>query len=187
MRASLLIAVPLWGALAGLRLLQAAQHQQLIPALLAFQAALAAVWLVSRRPPRVEATGPQIWVAWASAFTPLALQIERESLAGQTLTILGLGLALWALWQLGRSFGIAPADRGLVSGGPYRWVRHPMYLGELLALTGAVVASPSPWNLAVLAGITAAILARIRWEEPLIFGYTQYAVRVPWRLLPGLW
>lgn len=126
----------------GLRLLDAWQNSQIIPALLAAQSGLIAWLLITRGRQAVEVRWPQKLVAWASALLPLALRIYQETLIGQVITGLGLLLVLWALGTLGRSFGIAPADRGLVKDGPYRFVRHPMYLGEPDLLAGAVIGDP---------------------------------------------
>ena len=61
----------------------------------------------------------------------------------------GLRGMLVAALALGRCFGVLPEARGLVTHGPYRLVRHPLYLGELAAMGGLLVASPSPRNLAL--------------------------------------
>ena len=49
--------------------------------------------------------------------------------------------------SLGRSFGLIPANRGVVSTGVYRFVRHPIYLGYLITHVGFVVANPTMWNV----------------------------------------
>ena len=72
--------------------------------------------------------------------------------------------------------------------GPYRFLRHPMYLGELVFRLALVFASA---NL-LLAGLLAVTLAaiqvwRIRREEALIQGYDCYRKIVRWRLVPGVW
>ena len=100
----------------------------------------------------------------------------------------GYGLILWSLVTLGPRFGIAPADRGLTSRGPYRLVRHPMYLGEIVFRIAIVFSSPD----VTLAGLLALGLFfiqswRILREEKLIAGYNCYTRVVPWRLVPGLW
>ena len=100
----------------------------------------------------------------------------------------GYGLILWSLVTLGKRFGIAPADRGIISRGPYRFVRHPMYLGELIFRAALLFSS---YNLAldiVLIITLAAIQClRIIREEKSISGYGCYARIVQWRLLPGIW
>jgi protein-S-isoprenylcysteine O-methyltransferase Ste14 len=182
-----ILAVLVWGGLTGIRLLQTVQTLQVIPALLAMQSGLVAYQLVFRRRQAVEAPWYQVAVAWVSACLPLALSIKRETLVGQVLGCAGIALALYALWTLGRSFGIAPADRGLVRAGPYRWVRHPMYLGELIALCGAVIGDPTLWNNLVLHSLLITLLLRIRWEEIALFDYGAYAGRVRWRLIPFIY
>ncbi len=177
----------LWGGLAGLRLLAAWQNARLIPALLAAQSGLTAWLLVTRSRQSEEVRWPQKAIAWVSALLPLALRIDNETLPGQAITILGLLLALWAQSTLGRSFGIAPADRGLVEGGPYRFVRHPMYLGELVSLAGAVVCAASAWNIVLILVVLLALLLRMRWEEQVISNYAAYAGGVRWRLIPHIW
>lgn len=186
-KAVLALIVLLWSGLAGLRLLDAWQNTQIIPALLAAQSGLMAWLLITRGSQAAEANWPQKLIAWASALLPLALRIHDETLVGQVITGLGLLLVLWAMITLGRSFGIAPADRGLVKDGPYRFVRHPMYLGELISLAGAVIGAPSTWNVALMIVLLLSLLLRIRWEEQTVFNYSSYAGRVRWRLIPHVW
>jgi protein-S-isoprenylcysteine O-methyltransferase Ste14 len=180
-------ALVFWIALGGLRLVDAWQNSLIISALLAAQSGLITWLLITRSSQVVEAPWPQRVIAWASALLPLAMRVHRETLVGQLITGLGLLLVLWALGTLGRSFGIAPADRGLVKDGPYRMVRHPMYLGELISLAGAVTGDPTTWNVVLMLVLLLSLLLRIRWEERVVFNYDAYAGRVRWRLIPGIW
>jgi len=95
----------------------------------------------------------------------------------------------WAvsLSYLGRSFGIVPADRGLVQSGPYRYVRHPVYAFEALFFIGYMVAVPTPRTAIIIALWAALQITRILREERIISGYEEYRQRVRWRLLPGVW
>lgn len=181
---SALIGLAFWIALGGLRLLDAWQNAHMIPALLAAQSGLIAWLLVTRERQSVEVCWPQKFVAWASALLPLALRIYQETLIGQVITGLGLLLVLWALGTLGRSFGVAPADRGLVKDGPYRFIRHPMYLGELISLVGAVIGDASLWNIALIHVLLLSLLLRMRWEERALSNYETYAGKVSWRVIP---
>ncbi len=109
---------------------------------------------------------------------------------GLALVIFAAGLSLVTLLTLGRLFGVRPAVRGLATSGPYRFVRHPMYLSYILADIGYNL---QEWNfvtlLLVLVG-WAALVYRIYAEERLLSqhsGWRGYAASVRSRLFPGLW
>jgi protein-S-isoprenylcysteine O-methyltransferase Ste14 len=99
------------------------------------------------------------------------------------------GLLGWAaaLATLGRSFGIVPADRGLVRHGPYRFVRHPIYAFEALFFIGYLLAVPTLRSFIVIAVWCVLQVARIVREERIIGGYDEYRQRVRWRLIPFVW
>lgn len=106
---------------------------------------------------------------------------------------LQLGGIIWqivAKATLRRSFGMLPANRGIVSSGPYRIVRHPIYLGYMTAHVGFLLANFTTYNLTLIAAVAFCQVIRIREEEALLRKdpqYQDYAGRVRWRLVPGLW
>jgi len=110
--------------------------------------------------------------------------------AGLALVTLAAGLSLVSLLAMGRLFGIRPALRGLVTSGPYRFVRHPMYLSYILADIGYNL---QEWNfvtlLLVLVGWMS-LVYRIHAEERMVSQHAEwpaYVVLVRYRLFPGIW
>ncbi len=106
-----------------------------------------------------------------------------------TATISGIGLLVVIVSKiaLGRSFGLLPANRGIVCVGPYRVVRHPIYLGYFVTDAGFVLAHLTSWNLLVLFTAAAAQLIRVRYEEDTLCrdaAYAAYRARIRWRILP---
>lgn len=135
---------------------------------------------------------------WLLAITATCapLLIVPGAEAHPMLVMPGLGLVLfgnifqaWSKLVLRRSFGIAPANRGVKVDGPYRYVRHPMYAGYLASHIGLLMLLFSPVNLAIyLIGWWAQIL-RLLAEERLLSQdstYRDYACKVRWRLIPGI-
>ena len=147
----------------------------------------------SRRPSR----DPLAFAACIMAIAPgLALQPPADNaagawnvVAGEALTIAGGLWMIFSIVYLGRCFGVLPEARGLVTRGPYGLIRHPLYLGELTAFAGLVIASPRTLN--VLAGAVFAIgqASRMRMEERALTEafpeYAAYASVTP-RLIPRM-
>jgi protein-S-isoprenylcysteine O-methyltransferase Ste14 len=110
--------------------------------------------------------------------------------AGLVLVMFAAGLSLVSLVTMGRLFGVRPALRGLVTSGPYRFIRHPIYLSYVFADIGYNL---QEWNsvtlLMVLVG-WASLVYRIHAEERVISQHPEwpaYVVLVRYRLFPGLW
>lgn len=103
------------------------------------------------------------------------------------LSTAGLVYTVWALLYLRRSFSILPEARRLVTGGPYGWSRHPLYLGEGVAAVGITVPTIGWQGGLLLAAFLVAQYLRIRAEERVLErefpDYAAYRRRVP-RYLP---
>lgn len=121
--------------------------------------------------------------------TPAGPRPWELLVVASALIVAGLLLALAALLALSTCFGVFPEARGLVTHGPYRWVRHPMYLGELVSGLGLVLPALSPHNLAVYLLFCGLQYWRAVNEERALEAafpeYRAYRHRT-WRLIPWL-
>jgi protein-S-isoprenylcysteine O-methyltransferase Ste14 len=110
--------------------------------------------------------------------------------AAVTLQAIGMAWQAWAKLTLGRSFGLLPAHRGVVTSGPYALVRHPIYLGYLVAHVGFLLANFSGRNAVVLAVLYGLQVTRMVLEERVLCrasaDYRAYTQRVRWRFVPGV-
>jgi protein-S-isoprenylcysteine O-methyltransferase Ste14 len=102
---------------------------------------------------------------------------------------IGLLVVVTGKMTLGRSFGVVPANRGVVVRGPYTLVRHPIYTGYLITHAAFLLAHPSPWNLSIVLIADIALIVRALMEERVLSAdasYRQYCQRVGWHLVPGV-
>jgi len=127
------------------------------------------------------------------AGPPLLRPSATAPLAGDAVTAAvsaaGLILVIAAKLTLGRSFGIAPANRGVVARGPYSIVRHPIYTGYVITHVAFFMAHPTVWNAAVVLIADSALIVRALLEERVLTSdrsYQAYCTRVAWHLVPGL-
>ncbi len=156
------------------------------------------VLLIVRRPPLRKAQGwapraaglagflfPLTFVALPRAeLTPLLLG------ASNALTLAGSLAAIFVYRWLGAAFSILPQARGLVTGGPYRYVRHPLYLAEFVFIAGVALEYRQPWPELAMLGISIVQLPRMAFEERVLSeafpDYRDYANRTA-RLIPGVY
>ncbi len=99
-------------------------------------------------------------------------------------------LAVVILMRLGKSFSIVPQSRRLVTTGPYRFVRHPLYLAEAVATIGALLDFISPLAVALIVVQLGFQVARMHYEEKILSEtfpeYADYARRTA-RLIPSIY
>ncbi len=160
-------------------------------------AGLIVILYLTRRPtPNRHATRLGGGVAMVGTFCLTAVVLvpapadapsDRLILAS-VVTFLGTVFASWSLVALGRCLAIFPEVRGLVQRGPYRWIRHPVYLGEIVAGLGIVLAKPHPLVLLVFAAFVGLQYWRTLFEEAALGAafpeaYPAYRARTG-RLLP---
>jgi protein-S-isoprenylcysteine O-methyltransferase Ste14 len=107
-----------------------------------------------------------------------------------TISAIAFAIAVYGLLYLRRSLSIIPEVRRLVTGGPYRMVRHPLYAAEILAAVAFVMVNPGALPVVVLAPFIATQLVRARFEERLLTQaypeYITYAQHTP-RIVPFVW
>jgi len=148
-----------------------------------------------RGPQRLQASVSQLLTALPSlAICGLAWRWSPPPSAwpgaATSLFLMGAALAISAVLALGPCFAVLPAYRGLVVRGPYRFLRHPIYLGELVLVGACVLAGSEPAALALFFLAILSVLPRIFAEEDLLKhdgAYRRYESAVPFRLVPGLW
>jgi protein-S-isoprenylcysteine O-methyltransferase Ste14 len=153
------------------------------------------VMFVARREASVTNLSPLALGATAlGTFSTLFMvPIERSDVPGAvtvTIQLVGLAMATIAMGSLRRSFGLAPANRGVKTAGMYRYVRHPLYAAYLVTFSGYVLAYPAPRNLVVFACAIAGQVLRMQFEERLLLRdqqYVDYAARTRFRIVPGLY
>jgi protein-S-isoprenylcysteine O-methyltransferase Ste14 len=134
--------------------------------------------------------------AVAATMMPFAFPLLRGAAAGtgaqltsDALLVAGTTWSVWALRSLGRNLSVLAQARGLADRGPYRWVRHPLYTGELVSALGLAIAAGT--LAAAVAWVVLCLLQgyrAVREEQVLLRalpGYPSYRSRTA-ALLPGL-
>jgi len=156
------------------------------------------VLFVVRRPPLRKARGivPRAIALLSTNFgfafvlLPRIHQPPRMLLISTCVALLGLTGSIFCAAKLGRAFSILPQARGFVSDGPYRFVRHPLYLAEQITTFGVCCQFLQPWAfLMALVSLFLQIL-RMDYEEQVLAEafpeYRAYAARTA-RLIPGVY
>ena len=134
--------------------------------------------------------------AVAATMMPFAFPLLHAARPGagaqlmsDALLVAGTTWSVWALRSLGRNLSVLAQARGLTDRGPYRWVRHPLYTGELVAALGLAIAAGT-----LAAAITWVVLCVLQGyravkEEQVLLralpGYPSYRSRTA-ALVPGL-
>lgn len=154
--------------------------------------------LVMTRPPaKAHADGllPRV-AAFVGTYMPWTIGFFGETdkalpnLASTVCVFAGMIMMLVTIRHLGKSFSLVPQARSVVQTGPYRWIKHPLYLAEEIVIFGVVLKSLSPLTLSLFVLHIAVQVCRIRYEEDLLRRncpeYAGYEAS-RWRLIPYVW
>jgi protein-S-isoprenylcysteine O-methyltransferase Ste14 len=159
--------------------------------------ALAAATTLTRLPPVRKAAGiePRIAALLGTFLLTALAMLPRQELPpialgfSSLLIIAGMLTSFVVLRWLGRAFSIMAEARRLVTYGPYRIVRHPLYVCEELAVIGTFIQVLSPWAVVILFMHAVFQVRRMLNEEKVLEAtfpeYEQYARKTP-RLIPAL-
>ncbi len=125
---------------------------------------------LTRRRTNTTSTRPWDWfVATIGGWLPLAMRPQEAGGSieafGTFLQVAGLSCVIVSFSTLGKSFGVVAANRGLKVGGPYRFVRHPIYMSHSITLIGFCLANLWWYNTVILVTVTVFQVLRIQAEE----------------------
>jgi protein-S-isoprenylcysteine O-methyltransferase Ste14/uncharacterized membrane protein (UPF0127 family) len=132
---------------------------------------------------------PILTLCAAMLLRPTVFVQNQITLVSGVFQYIGIVGIITALLSLGRSFGIVPANRKVVRSGIYRFVRHPMYISEILFYAGFVLGNPIPRNVILIVVVLLGQVWRAISEETLLCSDTSYRVymqQVPYRFIPGV-
>lgn len=151
------------------------------------------LFMVFRKPTGDISVRAYDWIiAIGATIGPLFVRVEGDPiwlLGGVIIQTLGIAIHLGAKLSLNLSFGIVAANRGVRQNGLYRFVRHPMYFGYVVAHTGFFLTSPTLRNAIVYAIVWALFVLRIFAEERVLSQdekYRAFMEKTRYRLVPGV-
>ena len=156
-----------------------------------------ALLIMTRSPAKAQADGllPRI-AAFVGTYLPWTITFFGKTdqalpnLLSTACVLTGMIMTLASIRHLGRSFSLVPQARSVVQTGPYRWIKHPLYLAEEIVILGVVLQYLTPATVIVLFLHIGVQICRILYEEDLLRRslpeYSSYEAS-RWRLIPYVW
>jgi protein-S-isoprenylcysteine O-methyltransferase Ste14 len=158
---------------------------------------LLALLIMTRPPAKAQADGllPRI-AAFVGTYLPWTITFfgktdqSLPNLVSTVCVLVGMVMMLVTIRHLGRSFSLVPQARSVVQTGPYRWIKHPLYLAEEIAILGVVLQYLTAATVIVFVLHLGVQVCRILYEEDLLRRncpeYSRYETS-RWRLIPYIW
>jgi protein-S-isoprenylcysteine O-methyltransferase Ste14 len=158
---------------------------------------LVALLIMARPPAKAQADGllPRI-AAFVGSYLPWTITLFGKTeqtlpnLLSTACVLIGMIMTLVTIRHLGRSFSLVPQARSVVQTGPYRWIKHPLYLAEEIAILGVVLQYLTPVTVIILVLHFGVQVCRILYEEDVLRRncpeYCTYEAS-RWRLIPYVW
>jgi len=158
---------------------------------------LLALLIMTRPPAKAQADGllPKI-AAFVGSYLPWTITFFGKTeqalpnLLSTACVLIGMIMTLVTIRHLGRSFSLVPQARSVVQTGPYRWIKHPLYFAEGIAILGVVLQYLTPVTVIIFVLHIGVQVCRILYEEDLLRRncpeYSSYEAS-RWRLIPYVW
>lgn len=132
------------------------------------------------------------WSAGASGAGPFPVWLQ---IVGAVAIALGFALVVWSMYANAYFSTIVriqrERDHSVATGGPYRFVRHPGYLGQFLNNVGTPLLLGSLWTVPLAGAAAVLFVVRTALEDRTLLeeldGYRAYAEETRYRLIPGVW
>ena len=156
-----------------------------------------ALLVMTRSPAKAQAEGllPRI-TAFVGTYLPWTITFFGKTdqalpnLASTACVLVGIIMMLVTIRHLGRSFSLVPQARSVVQTGPYRFIKHPLYLAEEIAMLGVVLQFLTPATVIIFVLHLGVQVCRILYEEDLLRRnfpeYSSYEAS-RWRVIPYVW
>jgi protein-S-isoprenylcysteine O-methyltransferase Ste14 len=176
-------------------LLWLAASKNVDAALLVTSESLGVVLILTRRFSKTVSKRPLDWALSVMAVNaplltvPTAASTFLPAQLATTVMFAGMIIQISAKIVLWRSYGLVPANRGVKTRGPYRFMRHPMYAGYTLIHIGFLLGFPSLQNFLLYLTTFLIEVARLIREELILNKdplYREYVSRVRYRVIPGI-
>jgi protein-S-isoprenylcysteine O-methyltransferase Ste14 len=153
--------------------------------------------IMTRSPAKAQADGllPRV-AAFVGSYMPWTITFFGKTdqalpnLLSTACVLIGTIMMLVTIRHLGRAFSLVPQARSVVQTGPYRWIKHPLYLSEEIVVLGVVLQYLTPVTVILLILHIGVQICRILYEEDLLRRnfpeYSSYEAS-RWRLIPYIW
>lgn len=158
-----------------------------------FNAVLVYLFLTRRSPKRISFHPQDLIATFIGTFSTtmvVGVADTPDHIALQIIGMMGFTFSMFGILTLRKSFGMLPADRGIVKGGVYKIVRHPIYAGYLVNYSCFLAQNYNTHNAIIFLLFVFFECYRLVREEKLLKEnpeYLEYTKTTPWRICPKIW